>query len=82
MYVILNGRYIANKYDVVVLGDINKDGNVNSGDLLKIRQHMLRTNSLSGIDFTAANLNFDGYVNSGDLLKIRQHMLGTNPIRR
>ena len=82
LYVILNGRYIANKYDVVVLGDINKDGNVNSGDLLKIRQHMLRTNSLSGIDFTAANLNFDGYVNSGDLLKIRQHMLGTNPIRR
>ena len=82
LYIILNGKYIANKYDVLVLGDINKDGYVNSGDLLKIRQHMLGTNVLSGLDFNAANLNFDGYVNSGDLLKIRQHMLGTIPLKR
>ena len=82
LYIILDNKYIAAKYNVVVLGDINKDGYVNSGDLLKIRQHMLGSNTLSGVGFIAANLNFDNYVNSGDLLKIRQHMLGTVPLKR
>lgn len=82
LVILLNDKYIAKTYNVVVLGDINKDGYVNSGDLLRIRQHMLGTNTLSGINYTAGNLNFDGYINSGDLLKIRQHMLGTLPLKR
>ena len=68
------------KYTIVVTGDINSDGTINSGDLLKIRQHLLSSITLSGVTLKSADINGDGNVNSGDLLRVRQHLLGTNPI--
>ena len=69
-----------NQYDVIVYGDLNGDGVINSADLLKVRQHLLRTITLSGVNFNASDINNDGIINSGDLLRIRQYLLGTNPI--
>ena len=68
------------EYTNVVIGDINGDGATNSADLLKVRKHLLGTNTLSGAYFLSSDINYDNTINSADLLRIRQHLLGTKPI--
>lgn len=68
-------------YKVVIYGDLNGDGIINSADLLKLRQHLIGTKKLSSEYFVAANLTKnDNTLNSADLLKLRQHLIGTNKI--
>ena len=67
-------------YTYVMFGDLNGDGEINSADLLKMRQYLLGTNQLSGAFLNSAYLNGDNEINSADLLRIRQHLLGTASI--
>ena len=64
----------------IVTGDINGDAEVNSADLLKVRQHLLKDKVLSGAYMVSADINYDNEINSADLLRIRQHLIGTKPI--
>lgn len=74
------GNTLVAEYTNIVIGDINGDGVVNSADLLKIRQHLLGTNILSGAYFISSDINYDNTINSADLLRVRQHLLGTKTI--
>ena len=67
-------------YTYVMYGDLTGDGEINSADLLKMRQYLLGSVSLNGSFLTSAYLNGDSEINSADLLRIRQHLLGSSPI--
>lgn len=70
-------------FTVVIYGDLNGDGIINSGDLLKMRQQLIGTIKLENEFKIAANLTkSDDIINSGDLLKMRQHLIGSSLIEQ
>lgn len=70
-------------FSVVIYGDLTGDGLINSADLLKMRQHLIGTISLSDEFKASANVTKgEDVINSADLLKIRQHLIGSSLIEQ
>lgn len=71
-------------YTVVVTGDIDGDGSVNSLDLLLLKRCILGLQPLSGAAAAAANIDRDAAanVNSTDLLKLKRYILGLDQINQ
>ncbi len=67
-------------YTVIVYGDLTGDGEINSADLLKMRQYLLGKTSLSGAFKEAAYIADQDKINSANLLKLRQYLLGKTKI--
>lgn len=72
----LNGQ----TYTVIVYGDLTGDGEINSADLLKMRQYLLGKTNLSGEYKEAARIVDGDKINSANLLKLRQYLLGKTKI--
>lgn len=82
-YVIeISNSYGNSSYTYVMYGDLSGDGDINSADLLKMRQHLLGQINLSGAFLTSAYISGDNEINSADLLKLRQHLLGTSLVEQ
>ena len=70
-------------YTIVIYGDLTGDGDIDSADLLRMRQQLLGKVSLSGAYLEAAHVyNTSGDVDSSDLLRLRQHLLGKTSINQ
>ena len=66
---------------VVLYGDLTGDGNINSADLLRMRQALLGQIKLEGAFLESGRLiNTSGNLNSADLLRLRQYLLGQKNI--
>ena len=74
-----NGTQYA-KWTVLLYGDVNGDGTISNSDRIKIRNHVLGTNKLTGVYFEAGDVNKDRQVSNTDRIKVRNHILGTTPI--
>lgn len=59
------------------LGDVNKDGKINSADALLVLQSSVGSINLDSEKKTLADVNRDGKVNSADALKILQFSVGS-----
>lgn len=68
---------LVKSYTIIVKGDVNGDGKVGMGDLVKVNRHILKLNTLEGIQALAADVNdSQGTVTMGDLVKINRCILG------
>ncbi len=69
---------IVYEYSVLIYGDVNLDGKINSGDLLSLVKHLNKSNVYNNqIVIKSADVNLDEKINSGDLLRIVKHLNGT-----
>jgi hypothetical protein len=57
------------KYDVVVIGDVNRNGEVDSGDTALIQRYFFKETELSALQADAADTNRSGEIESGDAVK-------------
>lgn len=69
-----------NTYTVVMLGDTNGDGKINSADLLKTVKYLKGTSKLNENGIISADVNHDDKINSADLLKTVKYLKGTSNI--
>lgn len=71
-----NDKKLTASYPVVIYGDVNGDGKVNSVDLRRAQRHILGVIKVEGYFLTAADANRDGKVNSVDLRRAQRYILG------
>lgn len=60
------------EYTIVIYGDVNKDGKVNSSDALLVQEYSAEMTSLDAIQMEAADVVNDGKVNSNDARRIKE----------
>ena len=63
------GKTVTVKYVVIVLGDTNMNGIIESGDAVRMTYHFMDEKLMSGYALLAADTNCNGTVDSGDAVK-------------
>ena len=77
-----NGK-ILRQYNIIIYGDANGDGKIDSMDLLVIRRHILELEMLKGVFIKASNISKNGKMpTSWDLLLIQRHILKLQTIEQ
>ena len=80
--IIDNGEIII-EYNVIMYGDIDGNGKINSVDLLVLQRHILEIEKLKGVFIKAGNIRKDGKnPTSVDCLLIQRHILGIQTIKQ
>ena len=69
------GCVINDSYTVSVLGDVNGDGEINSGDLFYTQKYLLKQTTFEEFTLKACDVNNDNEINSGDLFFIQKYLL-------
>lgn len=69
------GCTINDTYTVAVLGDVNGDGEINSGDLFFTQKYLLKKIQFKEYENIACDVNKDNEINSGDLFFIQKYLL-------
>lgn len=80
---IYDGEKLIIEYRIIIYGDLNGDGKINSIDLLILQRHLLEIQPLSGLFLKAANIDKTGKrPSSVDLLRIQRHILEIKEIEQ
>lgn len=78
-YNFINTEYNTS-YTIIVLGDVNSDGQIKASDYMKIKNYIMKTTTLNNIQKMAADVNGDGEIKASDYMKIKNHIMGTTRI--
>ena len=62
---------------VIILGDVDGSGTIDSTDYMRVKSGFIGTYSLSGAAFCAADVTRDGVVDATDYMRIKSVFLGT-----
>lgn len=69
------------EYTLVVLGDVNGDGEVNTGDTFLIKQVIMEVKQLTSESMKkAADVNSDGQINTGDSFLMKKQVMEVSNI--
>jgi beta-N-acetylglucosaminidase len=77
---VIRQNVVLKTYIVVLYGDINGNGKINSADLNVLFLHILGKNPVNAHDLLAADANHNGKVNSADLTTVLLHVLDQSAI--
>ena len=78
---LLEDSQVIMQYEVIMYGDVNGDGKINSIDLLVLQRHILEIKKFDGVFIKAGNVRKNGKnPSSVDCLLIQRHILGLQPI--
>ena len=81
--IVKENNTILREYKIILYGDANGDGKINSIDLLVIQRHILEIEEIEDIYRKASNINKNGKKpTSVDLLLIQRHILGLQIINQ
>ena len=77
-YISTGNKYVSEskEYSVVIKGDTNGDGVVNSTDYLQIKKAFLNQLSLKNEYFIAADTDSNGILATTDYLQVKKFFLG------
>lgn len=67
-------------YTVIKYGDINGDGQINTGDTFLIKQSIMNVKKLDSFYKDAADINKDGTINTGDSFLLKKQVMGIEKI--
>ncbi len=77
IYTNTDTKTLVAEYQIIIYGDVDGNGKINSVDLLKLQRHILQIEELDFISQKAGNINKNGKKpTSVDLLLIQRHILG------
>lgn len=74
------GDKLVCKRTLVVTGDTNGDGSISITDMLAVKSHILKKNTLSGVFLLAGDINGDGNISITDFIQIKSHILGKSSV--
>ena len=60
---------------IVVSGDVDGDGKQTTTDYLKIKTHLLNSNTLDGVYYAAADMDGSSTVDTADYVKLKSKLL-------
>ena len=60
----------------VVFGDLNGDGDISSGDSVKLARYLVDMEEFSFLQLAAADVNHDGEVTAGDAVVLAKYLVG------
>ena len=74
---LLNNTDVVDTVTIIVAGDTNGSGTVDSTDYIQVKSAFLKTFTLDENQFLAADVDGSGTVDSTDYMRIKSHFLGT-----
>jgi hypothetical protein len=64
----------------VIYGDVDGDGDIKVADLAAVKQHLLKTQTLTDAILMAGDISKEGKITISDLLAVKKHILNISTI--
>jgi len=77
---LLDGSTVKDSVTVIVTGDTNGDGKITVTDMISVKAHILKKDSLTGAFASAADTNGDRGISITDFIQIKAKILGKGSI--
>lgn len=78
-YIFTNTTYNTS-YTMIVLGDVNGDGQIKATDYARIKNYIMEETTLTNIQKMAADVNEDNNVKATDYARIKNYIMDATPI--